>query len=424
MIDPKLLDDESLKTTLAKRNEKYAKMAEELSLINNRWKLLKAEIDNLRHEQKSRSTMMRTLKGDEAASLRDELKKLSDTIKEKSSLLLVIENEKMEMALHIPNIPYADTPDGGEENNREVGKWGSIPEIENPLPHWELGEHLGILDFDRASKMSGSRFSILKGAGAKLERALINFMLDEHTSSGYTEMSPPLLVKRDTMVGTGQLPHLEEDAYKTSGDDPYFLIPTAEVVLVNSRRDEILENSELPVKYVAATTCFRSEAGSYGRDVRGLIRQHQFWKVELVKITAPEESENELIELKNNAEGILKKLELPFRTVMLAKGDMGFAAARTFDLEVWLPSENTYREISSCSNCTDFQARRTKIRYRPNTGDKPQLCHTLNGSGIAVGRTLLAILENFQTPDKNVVIPPVLRPYLGGKAMITPEGLK
>ncbi|MBU1220450.1 serine--tRNA ligase [Myxococcota bacterium] len=424
MIDPKLLDDEQLEKTLAKRNARYAQMAVELAKINTEWKTLKSEIENLRFEQKNRSNSMKTLKGDEAAALREELKTLSDDIKAKSAVLSELEEKKNNLALYIPNIPMEDTPDGGEENNREILRWGDIKKLENPLPHWELGEKLGILDFDRAAKMSGSRFSILKGAGARLERAIVSFMLDQHTSRGYTEMSMPLLVKRETMIGTGQLPNLEEDAYKTAGDDPYYLIPTAEVVLVNSRRDEILDLQELPVKYVGATPCFRSEAGSYGRDVRGLIRQHQFMKVELVKITTPEDAEKELLALREDAENILRLLGLPYRVVMLAKGDMGFSSARTFDLEVWLPSENTYREISSCSNCTDFQARRAKIRYRPANGEKPVLCHTLNGSGLAVGRTLLSILENYQTPEGNVIIPEILRPYLGGKTIITPSGLE
>jgi seryl-tRNA synthetase len=277
-----------------------------------------------------------------------------------------------------------------------------------------VGTELGILDFDRAAKISGARFAVLAGEGALLSRALIQFMLQLHTREhGYREMLPPFLVGRDALFGTGQLPKFESDLFKVESRDLY-LVPTAEVPLTNLHRDEVLEGSELPKHYTAYTPCFRSEAGSYGKDVRGLIRQHQFDKVELVKITDQESSFDELESLTRNAEEVLKRLGLPYRVVLLCTGDMGFASAKTYDIEVWLPSQNTYREISSCSNCTDFQARRARIRYRPASGGKPRLCHTLNGSGLAIGRTWLAILENYQNEDGSVTVPDVLRPFMGG----------
>jgi len=284
-----------------------------------------------------------------------------------------------------------------------------------PKPHWELGPELGILDFERAAKVSGARFAVYWGLGARLERALIQFMLELHLSRGYREVIPPYLVTAETLTGTGQLPKFEGDLFKTSaGDRDLYLIPTAEVPLTCLHKDEILERNELPKKYVAFTPCFRSEAGSYGKDVRGLIRQHQFHKVELVKLTTPETSMDELEGMVEDAEEVLKRLELPYRVVVLSTGDMGFAAAKTYDLEVWLPGQRAYREISSCSNCTDFQARRAGLRYRPEPKGKPRFLHTLNGSGLAVGRTLIAVLENGQERDGSVVIPAALRSYMGG----------
>jgi seryl-tRNA synthetase len=303
-----------------------------------------------------------------------------------------------------------------------VRSWGTRPEFAfTPKPHFELGEALGILNFERATRMSGARFSVLTGAGARLERALINFMLDVHTREhGYTEVVPPFLVNRNALTGTGNLPKFEQDLFKVAGEWDLFLIPTAEVPLTNLHREEILDGRQLPIKYTAYTPCFRSEAGSYGADVRGLIRQHQFDKVELVKFTTPEHSHDELEALTRNAETILERLNLPYRRVLLCTGDMGFASAKTYDIEVWLPSQNTYREISSCSNTEGFQARRANIKYRVDGAGKPQHVHTLNGSGLAVGRTLIAILENYQNADGSVTVPEALRPYMGGIEKIAP----
>jgi seryl-tRNA synthetase len=302
-----------------------------------------------------------------------------------------------------------------ERDNREVRRWGEPPKFRfAPKNHWDIGEELRILDFARAAKIAGARFAVYRAGGAKLERALINFMLDLHTGqNGYQEILPPALVNRAALVGTGQLPKFEEDLFHVAPGD-YFLIPTAEVPLTNLHREEILEQDELPINYVAYTPCFRSEAGSYGKDVRGLIRQHQFNKVEMVKLTEPEDSYDELEKMVQNAETVLKKLELPYRVVELCTGDMGFGAAKTYDLEVWLPGQNTYREISSCSNCEEFQARRANIRYRKEKKGRPLFVHTLNGSGLAVGRTLVAVLENYQQEDGSVIIPDSLRAYMGG----------
>ena len=318
--------------------------------------------------------------------------------------------------LTVPNLPAADVPVGrSEEDNVVVRTWGepqSYPFV--PKPHWEIGEALGILDFERGAKLTGARFTLYRGAGARLERALINFMLDLHTEKhNYVEMLPPFMVNRESMTGTGQLPKFEDDLFRIEGMD-YFLIPTAEVPVTNIHRGEILKGADLPVCYTAYTPCFRKEAGSYGKDTRGLIRQHQFNKVELVKFVRPADSYNELEKLVADAEEVLQLLELPYRTMKLCTGDIGFSAAMTYDLEVWLPGQNTYREISSCSNFEDFQARRASIRFREDEKSKPEFVHTLNGSGLAVGRTLVAILENYQQEDGTVMIPSALRPYMGG----------
>ncbi len=333
-----------------------------------------------------------------------------------------IELKLSETLLRIPNLPHASVPVGkSADDNVEVRTWGTARAFDfTPKPHWELGEALGILDFERATRMAGARFSVLMGAGAKLERALINFMLDLHTSQhGYTEVVPPFLVNRAALTGTGNLPKFEQDLFKIAGEWDLFLIPTAEVPLTNLHREEILDGRTLPIKYTAYTPCFRSEAGSYGSDVRGLIRQHQFDKVELVKFTTPEQSHDELEALTRNAETVLEKLGLPYRRMLLCTGDMGFGSAKTFDIEVWLPSQNTFREISSCSNTEAFQARRANIKYRIDGAGKPQHVHTLNGSGLAVGRTLIAILENYQQADGSVVIPEALRPFMGGRERIS-----
>ena len=354
--------------------------------------------------------------GADASALMREVEELSEAIRSSEGPLADTEARFEQLMLTLPNLPHASVKVGKDErDNREVRRWGEPPKFGfAPKNHWDIGEELGILDFARAAKIAGARFAVYRNAGAKLERALINFMLDLHTGeNGYKEMLPPALVNRAALVGTGQLPKFEDDLFHVAPGD-YFLIPTAEVPLTNLHRDEMLERDELPIKYVAYTPCFRSEAGSYGKDVRGLIRQHQFNKVEMVKLTEPEDSYNELETMVRNAEDVLKRLELPYRVVELCTGDMGFGAAKTYDLEVWLPGQNTYREISSCSNCEEFQARRANIRYRKEKKGRPLFVHTLNGSGLAVGRTLVAVLENYQQEDGSVIIPNALRDYMGG----------
>ncbi|WP_432823363.1 serine--tRNA ligase [Trichloromonas sp.] len=349
------------------------------------------------------------------------MKEVSARIKALDDELKQVEDDLQGLLLQLPNIPHEKTPVGAsEEDNREVRCWGELPSFDfEPKSHWDIGEGLGILDFERGTKITGTRFTLYRGGAARLERALINFMLDLHTGEHkYVEILPPFMVNRDSMTGTGQLPKFEDDLFHTEGPD-YFLIPTAEVPVTNIHRDEILAGAELPVCYTAYTPCFRREAGSYGKDTRGLIRQHQFNKVELVKFVKPEDSDAELEKLLDNAEEVLRRLRLPYRVVDLCSGDIGFSAARTFDIEVWLPGQATYREISSCSNFRDFQARRAAIRFRREDGGKAELVHTLNGSGLAVGRTLVAILENYQQADGTVVVPEVLRPYMGGQERIT-----
>ena len=354
--------------------------------------------------------------GADATVLMREVEEVSEAIRSSEGPLADIETRFEQFMLTLPNLPHPNVHVGTDErDNREVRRWGEPPKFRfAPKNHWDIGEELRILDFARAAKIAGARFAVYRAGGAKLERALINFMLDLHTGqNGYQEILPPALVNRAALVGTGQLPKFEEDLFHVAPGD-YFLIPTAEVPLTNLHREEILEQDELPVNYVAYTPCFRSEAGSYGKDVRGLIRQHQFNKVEMVKLTEPEDSYDELEKMVQNAEAVLKKLELPYRVVELCTGDMGFGAAKTYDLEVWLPGQNTYREISSCSNCEEFQARRANIRYRKEKKGRPLFVHTLNGSGLAVGRTLVAVLENYQQEDGSVIIPDSLRAYMGG----------
>jgi seryl-tRNA synthetase len=344
------------------------------------------------------------------------MKDVSAKIKTLDDELKVVEEGLQTLLLTIPNLPHSQSPVGAsEEDNREVRRWGTPREFDfAPKPHWDLGEELGILDFERAGKITGARFALLLGQGARLERALINFMLDLHTlEHKYLEVLPPFMVNRESMTGTGQLPKFEDDLFHVEGPD-YFLIPTAEVPVTNIHRDEILSGGDLPLCYTAHTPCFRKEAGSHGRDTRGLIRQHQFNKVELVKFTRPEDSDAELEKLLANAEEVLRRLELPYRVIDLCTGDLGFSAARTYDIEVWLPAQGVYREISSCSTFGDFQSRRAAIRFRREEGAKPELVHTLNGSGLAVGRTLVAILENGQQKDGSVTIPAALRSYMGG----------
>jgi seryl-tRNA synthetase len=345
-----------------------------------------------------------------------EMKELSREIKSLEENLKKAEHDTENFRLTIPNIPHDSVPVGKtSDDNVTVSTWGSPPEFSfTPRQHFEIGESLGILDFDRASKIAGARFSLYKGAGALLERTLINFMLDIHTKEhNYTEVLPPFMVNRQAMTGTGQLPKFEEDLFKIEGTD-YFLIPTAEVPVTNIHQNEILNEEDMPIYYVSYTPCFRSEAGSYGKDSRGLIRQHQFNKVELVKFSKPENSYDELETLLSDAEEVLRRLGIHYRVTFLCTGDMGFSAAKTYDIEVWLPGQGEYREISSCSNFEDFQARRASIRYRKKDSKKTELVHTLNGSGLAVGRTLVAVLENYQQEDGSVIIPPVLRPYMDG----------
>jgi len=386
---------------------------------------LTISVEQLRHRLKNGSDEVALLKRQkqptEEATAR--MKAVGDQIKGLEKNLTDIETRLTELTLQIPNIPHASVPRGSHPaENVEVRQGGDRPAFPfNPRPHWELGEALGILDFERAAKVAGTRFAVLSGPGARLERALINFMLDLHTREhGYRELLPPFLVNRAAMIGTGQLPKFEDDMFRLRDED-YFLVPTAEVPVTNLHRDEILPDDHLPIRYVSYTPCFRREAGSYGKDTRGLIRQHQFNKVELVAFTRPEESYQELESLTRAAESVLQRLRLHYRVVTLCQGDLGFASAKTYDLEVWLPAQGVFREISSCTNFEAFQARRANIRYRRRDGSesKTDFVHTLNGSGLAVGRTLAAILENFQQADGSVLIPEALRPYMGGVERIT-----
>lgn len=375
------------------------------------------EVEEKKHKRNVASEEISKLKRDkkDASSLIEEMKGLSQEIKVLDQQLDEVEQEFRDFLLVIPNVPHESVPVGRDETgNKVVSTWGEKPSFSfQPKPHWEIGEGLGILDFERAAKMTGARFALYYGAAAALERALISFMLDVHTKRhGFTEVLPPFMVNSSSLLGTGQLPKFKEDLFKLEGWD-YYLIPTAEVPVTNIHSGEILDEADLPKYYTAFTPCFRSEAGSHGKDTRGLIRQHQFNKVELVKLTKPEDSYPELESLLLSAETILRELGIHYRVIVLCSGDMGFSSAKTYDIEVWLPSQQTYREISSCSNFEDFQARRANIRFRRKGKSKTELVHTLNGSGLAVGRTLVAILENYQQEDGTVIIPEVLRPYIG-----------
>ncbi|MBU5449262.1 serine--tRNA ligase [Acetivibrio sp. MSJd-27] len=375
------------------------------------------QVENLKSKQNMVSKEIPRLKkeGKDVSSVLQEMKDLSDKIKEDDKVLSEIESELKDLLLRVPNLPHESVPIGdSDEDNVEVRKWGDVKDFSfEPKAHWDIGEKLNILDPTRAAKVTGSRFTFYKGLGAKLERAIINFFLDTHTKSGYEEVFPPFMVNRDSLTGTGQLPKFEEDVFKLEGMD-YFLIPTAEVPVTNLYRDEILSADQLPLKHVAYSACFRSEAGSAGRDTRGLIRQHQFNKVELVKFATPESSYEELEKLTRDAELVLQLLGLPYRVVSICTGDLGFTAAKKYDIEVYMPSYGRYVEISSCSNFEDFQARRANIKYKENPKDKAKLVHTLNGSGVAIGRTVAAILENYQNEDGSVTIPEVLVPYMHG----------
>ena len=384
------------------------------------------EVESLKHERKLVSDQIAQMKkkGEDASQVISRMRQTSQRIKELDGKLGEVEDEIQRSLLLIPNVPHESVPFGKDEkDNPVVKRWGEITQFSfTPKPHWELGESLGILDFERAAKITGARFTLYWGLGAQLERALINFMLDLHTTKhGYVEVLPPFVVNSSAMIGTGQLPKFKEDLFKLEDWD-YYLVPTAEVPVTNIFMNEILEEEDLPLCYTAYTPCFRSEAGSYGKDTRGLIRQHQFNKVEMVKFTTPEQSYDELESLLLDAEEVLQSLELPYQVVTLCTGDLGFSAAKTYDIEVWIPGQRAFREISSCSNFGDFQARRANIRYRPKGKKKIAYPYTLNGSGLAVGRTLVAIMENWQQEDGSVVIPPALRTYMGGVDIIAPQG--
>ncbi len=419
MLDIKLLRTEfdKVKEALSDRNEDFD-LDNFKSLDENRRKLL-AEVEVLKAEQNKVSKQIPAMKkaGEDTSAIMSEMKELSEKIKGYSTKVADAEKALNDFMLTIPNIPNPTVPKGAtDEDNVEIRKWGEPTKFDfEPKAHWDIGADLGILDPETAAKISGARFTVYKGDGARLERAITNFYLDTHTAQhGYTEVFPPFMVSRESMTGTGQLPKFEEDAYKVLGDGKeYFLVPTAEVPVTNMYRDQILNGRDLPIRHCAYTACFRAEAGSAGRDTRGLIRQHQFNKVELVKFTKPEDSYDELEKLTHDAEEVLQMLGLPYHVVKICIGDLGFTAAMKYDIEVWMPSYGRYVEISSCSNFEDFQARRANIKYKENQGDKAQYVHTLNGSGVAIGRTTAAILENFQQEDGSVKIPEVLVKYMG-----------
>lgn len=424
MLDIKLLRNnfEEVEKALSTRNEDFD-LSKFKTLDNKRRELL-GEAEALKAKQNTVSKQVPVMKkeGKDVAPVLEEMKKLSDEVKVLYTKVNQAEEELNEYMLTIPNIPNKTVPQGKtDEDNVEIRKYGEPASFSfEPKAHWDLGSELGIIDAETAAKVSGSRFTFYKGAGARLERAIMNFFLDTHTEKhGYTEVFPPFMVSRESMTGTGQLPKFEEDAYKVLGDGKeYFLVPTAEVPVTNMYREQILDGSQLPIKHCAYTACFRAEAGSAGRDTRGLIRQHQFNKVELVKFTKPEDSYEELEKLTKDAEEVLQLLGLPYRVVKICIGDLGFTAAMKYDIEVWMPSYGRYVEISSCSNFEEFQARRANIKYKDNVTDKAKFVHTLNGSGVAIGRTTAAILENYQQEDGTIKIPDVLVPYMGGKTVI------
>jgi len=428
MVDPGLLREQMdvLRAALSRRGMKADGELEQLATLEARRRRLIPELEGLKREQNAAGDEVARAKrqGLDASSIFAANKARGQRIRQLEIETDQVEQQRTGLLMTLPNIPHASVPEGATaHDNVEVRRHGQPRTFDfDPKPHWELGPALGIIDFERATRMSGARFSVLMGAGARLARALINFMLEIHTMEhGYTEAEPPFLVNADALRGTGNLPKFEQDLFKIAGDWDLFLIPTAEVPLTNLHRGEIIDGRKLPFRYTAYTPCFRSEAGSYGADVRGLIRQHQFDKVELVKFTMPDQSYDELESLTRNAEEILKRLDLPYRTMLLCTGDMGFASAKTYDIEVWLPSQDTYREISSCSNTEAFQARRANIRFRREGTGKAEFVHTLNGSGLAVGRTLIAILENYQQADGSVLVPEALRGYMGGLERIVPN---
>lgn len=424
MLDIKLLrsDFEEVKRRLETRNEDFD--LSKFKTMDEKRRRLLSEVEILKSEQNTVSKQVPSMKkeGKDMTNILEEMKQLSDRIKEYDVKVKEVDTELENWMLTIPNLPHSSVPKGmTEEDNIEIRKFSEPTKFDyEPKAHWDLGSNLDIIDPETAAKTTGARFTFYKGLGARLERAITNFFLDLHSDKqGYTEVFPPFMVSRESMTGTGQLPKFEEDAYKVTGDGKeYFLVPTAEVPITNMYRDQILDGKDLPIKHVAYTACFRAEAGSAGRDTRGLIRQHQFNKVELVKFTKPEDSYNELEKLTQDAEEVLQLLGLPYRVVRICIGDLGFTAALKYDIEVWMPSYNRYVEISSCSNFEDFQARRANIKYKENIKDKAKYIHTLNGSGVAVGRTTAAILENYQQADGSIIIPEVLRPYMNGTEII------
>jgi len=424
MLDIKQIKEnpQFFKERLATRGKDFSAEIDKLLELDTERRALIADTEAKKAEQNKISKTIPQLKkeGKDTAPIFAEMKTLSDTVKAETEKISAIDTEIENILLSIPNTPSETVPVGADDSeNVEVRRWGTPTEFAwEPLAHWDIGKNLGILDPDTAAKVTGTRFHFYKGAGARLERAVINYYLDTHTSRGYTEVFPPFMVNRDSMRGTGQLPKFEEDAFRVANND-YFLIPTAEVPVTNMFRGDILDGASLPIKYCAYSACFRAEAGSAGRDQRGLIRQHQFNKVELVKFAHPDNSYEELESLTNDATHALEGLGLPYRVVALSTGDMGFSSAKTYDVEVWMPSYNRYVEISSCSNFEDYQARRASIKFKDNASDKARFVHTLNGSGLAIGRTVAAILENYQNDDGTVTVPEALRPYMGGLEKIT-----
>jgi len=416
MLDPRFVRENIglVKTALENRNCSLS-LDDFLKIEEERRVLLK-ESEELRSKRNTVSEEIGKMRGrkQDASGLIEEMKGVSDSIRDLDEKIKVLEENTTDFLLNVPNIPLESVPVGRDETgNVEIRRWGEPRQFDfEPLNHWDIGEILGIIDFERGAKIAGARFSVTKGYGARLERSLMNFMLDLNTSKGYKEVFPPIIVNKESMRGTGQLPKFEMELFRIS-DPEFYLIPTAEVPVTNIHRNEILNEKDLPVYYTAYTPCFRREAGSYGKDVRGLIRQHQFNKVELVKFVKPEDSADELEKLTGDAEEILQKLGLPYRVMSLCTGDIGFSAAKTYDLEVWLPGQQKYREISSCSNFTDYQARRASIRFKREGKKGTEFVHTLNGSALAIGRTLVAVLENYQQKDGSVIVPEVLRKYMG-----------
>ena len=425
MLDLKAVaaDPESFARRLARRSPETAALLEPVKSLAARRRELNVALEVLKKEQSAANARVgQLMRTDKAAGeqARAEARRMGDEVKTREVLLQGVEAEIERLLMLVPNPPQESVPDGKDANdNKEVRQWGAKPRLDfQAKPHWEVGEALGVLEWQQAAKLSGSRFTVYKGAAARLERALASLFLDVHLARGYTEILPPYLVTAESMTGTGQLPKFEDDLFKTASTPPLYLIPTAEVPLTNLHRDEILDPGQLPIAYCAWTPCFRAEAGAAGKDTRGLIRQHQFHKVELVKIAKQEESAAEHEKMLDDACEVLRRLGLHHRVMLLCAGDMGFASARTYDIEVWCPGQDTFREISSVSNCEDFQARRIRLRYRDEKG-KPRLAHTLNGSGVAVGRTVVAIFEQFQQADGSVAVPEALRPYMGGLERIT-----